>query len=539
MTIVSQPKVTVNKLPADLPAPFDPQKILVINQKTPSGTIVPGVLTQNVAQSQVDGLAGKGSQLQNALLALFDTLQRTGSIGLPQVDVIALDDAGGATPAEGVITVSEDGGATNAATVDGTVEVIIASENLFKIELPISIGQGIISGAGNISDALADAINAFEDIPVAAANVAGVITLTARNGGSVGNGITMRIRGLSLNSGANVLGNVEFALTGFTGGATNPDVSTILSVVGTERYQTITHPIEYGTAFSVDNFLDNRFNVDDDILDGVAVIKKTDTFSNLETLLDAENSESLVFLCDLIQTDDLFKGATIIELDYVISARFSALRAVRRTEGANINRITPAATSGAQDASGGAHISSLPYFNTPMQGVEPIEVGKGFNRTEIEDLFNKGGTIVGNNTVGNAIILGEAVTTYKTDSSANPDATWKFLNTVDTMSSSAEFIFNNLKTDFAQSRLTEGDLVAGFAIVNEEAFRTQMKKYYLDLSSLVLVPKGDASVNFFTNNLTVLLDLLKGKITSSAKLPIVVQLRDILVNLRTVFSINA
>ena len=216
MTTVSQPKVTVNKLPAALTAVLDPQKILVINQKVASGTATAGALIENVQASQVDGLAGKGSQLQNALLAIFDTLERTGSLRLPQVDMIPLDDNGGATKAEGIITVTEIGGPVNAATVAGTVEVIVGSEATFQVDLAIAVGQAIISGAGNLSQALTDAINAFEDIPVTAVNVLGVITLTAKNGGTVGNGITLRIRGLSLSGSDNVLGNVKFELTAFT-----------------------------------------------------------------------------------------------------------------------------------------------------------------------------------------------------------------------------------------------------------------------------------------------------------------------------------
>ncbi|NIS23463.1 hypothetical protein GWN75_05955, partial [candidate division KSB1 bacterium] len=65
---------------------------------------------------------------------------------------------------------------------------------------------------------------------------------------------------------------------------------------------------------------------------------------------------------------------------------------------------------------------------------------------------------MGNNIAGNAVILSDAYTTYKTDAAGNPDPTFEFLNYVDTDSGVREYFYNNARADLAQSRLTDGDL---------------------------------------------------------------------------------
>jgi len=537
MNIISKPFVTVNKLPAIVPAGMEDQKILVIGQKLSTGSATEKILYEDVTKADVNTLFGKGSFLQNSLSGIFDVFQRSGSIKLPRVDVIPLDDVIAGVKATSTLIVSEVGGSTNAATVTGNIEVIIGSKFLYTFPITIADGQAIVTGTGNIADAIANAINDNDELPVTAVNVAGTITLTCRHKGTIGNGITFRVKGLSYDGANYVLGNVKIAITAFTGGVTDPTVTTILSVVGDKRYQTITHPIEYGIVFSVTNFLDNRFNVDNDIQDGVCIVSNTDTTSNLKTALSSLNSQSLVYFCNKKVSESMYNGSTVIDLDFVSSARFAAIRALRLTEDANIIRFV-ASNVQSKDLRGGKHISTLPYPNTPVYAISPIETIYGFTQTEIQELEDLGGSVMGNNNVGNQILLGDIVTTYKTDAQANPDPTWHYLETVDTLSISAEYMFNNLKQDFAQSRLTEGNLINGFTMVNEIAFKGQLKKYYIDLSEEAITPEGKDAVDYFYNNISTVIDMLNGRISATCNLPIVVQLREILVNLRTTFSIG-
>lgn len=536
MTIISEPSVTVNKLKATVPASLDDQKILFVGQALSSGSFVSGDLNESLAKSELFGLFGDGSMMQNMLSAAFDVLEDSGSLTRPQIDAIALADNGSAVQAEGTITVAEVGGSTNAATVAGTIKFSVGSQYNYSFDIDVTVGQGIISGTGNISDAIVTAINALVGCPVSATQTGGVITLTAKNGGTVGNKIGLKVKGLGLNGSDYVLGNVSIALTAFSGGATDPSLTDIMDVVGDNRYQTIVFPYEYGSSTFVANFLDSRFNVDDDILDGIAISTVTDTLADLKTNKPTENSQSYVLFPNAELSDDLHKGGALLELDYVISSRIAVLRALRKTEGSNITRITPAAARGALDAIGGMHINSLPYPNTPMYHVSVSPTGKGFTKTEIAELEALGYSSFGNNKAGNAVILGTVRTTYLTDTSGNPDTSWRFAETVDTMSAIAEYFFNNLKQDFAQTRLTQGNIKAGYAMVNDQAYRGQLKLYYTALADIALVPDSSEAISFFMENLTTIIDTINGKITASGDMPIVVQLRELIVNLRTNFG---
>ena len=164
--------------------------------------------------------------------------------------------------------------------------------------------------------------------------------------------------------------------------------------------------------------------------------------------------------------------------------------------------------------------------------------GDGFTDAEIETLHTDGAFVMGINSSGTNGLVGEVVTTYKTDPAANPDPTWKYLPYVDTSSNVREYMHNNLKKRFAQSRLTEGAVSRGRDMVNELVFRAYVEKLYSDLAGpgFVLVQDGEAALKFFKKNMTVVLDLSLGRITTTMLVPIVTQMREIVATLKISFS---
>jgi hypothetical protein len=232
----------------------------------------------------------------------------------------------------------------------------------------------------------------------------------------------------------------------------------------------------------------------------------------------------------------LYKGSNIIELNTVQSAMSAGLRAIRLTDGANISNVV-IATSGPLDSFGGKEIASLPYANTPYYDLAPIQTGKGWDANEMESLKNAGGSVLGNNIPRNTIISGEVVTTRKTDVAGNPELTFKFLNSVDTSSVIREFFFNNYKAAYAQSRLTNGDLVPDRNIANPGSIRGFTVAKYESLQGL-LVEGGPEALNFFKENLQVTVDTSTGKATVLMKVQIVGQLREISGTIQITFSGN-
>lgn len=527
MSIIKQPDTTVNKASASLAAGLDTQKLLILGQKTSKGSAIAKSLYKDVEEANIDTLFGKNSALSVTLKAVFEEFDKTQSPNLPRVDVIPLDDNVGGSNASGSIAFSPSGPATD-LDKNGSIFFNICGK---EVELELTEGDDISAEIPQSFEALVS----DETLPLDVSEAGGTVTMEFKNKGTINNNGTILVEGLSEQGGNYYFGNMQVTVTPFSGGATDPDTTDILDVVEKIRYQTLSYPVEYGTDLATD-FLDSRFNVSNDIKDGVAVLKNTGTRTALKALLDTLNSQSVIYLCNKSVSEDNFDGGEDLELDYVNAARCAAIRALRLTTNASLANIIPAAINGANDAFGGAHMASLPYMNTPISGAPLQPEGKGWTDTDIVSLFASGGSVVGNNRTGSSVIMGEFLTTYKTDAAGNEDLTWRFLNTVDTMSVCAEYIFNNIKKDFVQNRLTTGKVIRGYSMTNKQSFTSKLQEYYLSLADLALVPKSQEAVNFFINNLSTVINTVSGKITTTAQWPIVVQLREILVTLKTNFG---
>ena len=517
MTQVLQPKVTVNIIPSSEEAENTAQKILFVGQKI-AGTAVSGALVENIANGGAeDALFGQRSQMAYMIRINKRRNQQV------QVDAISLDDDGGAVDATGSFDLT-----VGPATEAGTLTFIAGSERFHKYNIAVADTDTVTA----IGDALAAAITADADVPLTAANVAGVVTVTAANGGTFGNSIPLEIRG--------EVAGVTTAVTGMNGGATDPTLTGVFDVIGDKRYQGIVWAYPEET-IEVRNFLDARFNADGRVLDGVAFTALNDTTGNLSTLLAPLNSESLVMFTGQQETETNYSGGDVVEIPLAKAAAFAGFRGLRLdVDGFSIADLVITA-NGPSDSFGGAALASKPYFNTPFDDLIPIKTGRGFDDAEIETLHDEGGSVVGNNIAANGIITGEIVTTYKTDVAGNPDITFKYLNYVDTASGAREYFWNNYRQRFAQSRLTEGDIIKGRDMANENVIRSYSKRLYQDLSGpdFVLLEAGETALKFFDGNLVIVIDKASGTVTIQMIVPIVTQLREIAATLKIAFSTNA
>lgn len=136
---------------------------------------------------------------------------------------------------------------------------------------------------------------------------------------------------------------------------------------------------------------------------------------------------------------------------------------------------------------------------------------------------------------------GDLVTSYKTDNAGNPDITFGYLNNVDVSSNVREYFFNNLKKEYAQCRLTEGDLLPNRAMANAKSIGAFLDKLYDELSGpdYLLVQRGEAARKFFKDNRSITLTMSEGKVTITMKVPIVTQLREIIATMQIAFSTNS
>lgn len=531
MTTIRQPNVTVNKLPAQLAAALEDQKLLIVGQKLSAGIAVSGIVKTNVQQTEIDTLFGQQSMIAEQLRQSFKILLESGSAKIPRIDALPFDDEGGSTAAQGKITVTEKGGPVGTASESGTVTIIIGSEQQYSIEYGITEGDAF----ADIKTGIAAAINATT-CPVTATVNVDDIEIDFNHGGTVGNAIGLGFSGTTNDGTDDVIGNVIFDLTGFTGGATDPtstDVQTALGLI-TERYQNICAPNQWAIA-DIKTFLNNRFNVDNEILDGFGITEKIDTKTNLITYSNNLNSASIIPFGDSSISTDTYIGPIYREFDFVMPCHFGVIKALRRTVGANLVRYV--VNGQTFDLVGGSELASLPYHNTPLYNINTVDSSLGFSKTDISQLNDGGVSVFGNNISNTQVILGSVVTSYQKNTQGQDDPTWHYANTVETVSVAAEYIFNNLKSDFAQSRLTTGSLKAGRGNANRDSIMARLKKYYLDLGEMQIVRDDDESVQFFLDSIVLYVDLITGSVTGSANIPIVVQLREILMNLITTFNI--
>lgn len=515
MTFILQPSTSVNIVSANTVAENADQKILIVAQMLASGTAVAGGLTENVGLNAGDALFGATSMAAGAVRAIQAINKEN------QIDVIALDDNGAGVQAQGTITVS------GTPTAQGTLTVIIGSKQDYSFDVAVALTDTptIIAGA------IVNAINANPNVPASASNVAGVVTMTAANDGTLGNFIGIAV--------TTVVEGITTAVVGMSGGANDPVLTGVFDVVGDNRYQSVVWPYADDVSELV-TFLDARFNVSNKVLDGVGFTGTHDTLANHLSRLNALNSQSLVEFVDNVRTEANYAGPAMLELSYIVSSQFVAIRALRLTEGASISEFV-ISSNGALDSFGGPALASKPYFNTPFANLPIIDVGEGWNDQEIPQLNAAGGTVLGNNVARNTIISGEVYTTYKTDSAGNPDISFQFLNYRDTSSGAREYFFNNLRSRFAQSRLTEGDVIKGRDQANALVIQGFCEKLYQDLSGedFVLLEAGEAALVFFKDKIVVVIDKSTGTATIQMVVPIVTQLREILATMQIAFSTEA
>ena len=498
---ISKPDVTLNIIAAKSAAIVADQKVLIVAQKIAAGTATAGAVEVNVsdATNTINGLFGTRSIVAE-MVREFKKLNKE-----TQLDVIPLDDATG-TQATGVITI------TGTATAVGSLNISFGSDKRHKVKVDIASGDS----ATAIGSAITAAFVLVVDSPFQVADAIGVVTATAENDGTHANDWSIRVDG--------AVAGISAAIAGWAGGATDPSLTGVLDVIGDTRYQTIIWPAVFDVTI-VESVLNTRFNTNNDVLDGIAVQVLKGTLSSLKSAVSALNSQSLLIIGDKTVDEATRKGTALREIPDVTATQVGALRSLRLTEGTNLTQFLT--TTASLDQFGGVHLASLPYFNTALPNL-PVPLPEDeFSRSDQDELNSNAIALLGANRALNTTIFGELITTYLTDTAGNADKSFKFLNTVDTISTIRETFVANYKKRYAQTRLTNGDLEARFDMANEGSIRAFSLEVYRLLADDVLVQSGGVAEKDFLDNLIITLDLAKGEGSITMAPLLVSQLRAI------------
>ena len=519
--MISKPDVNIALVGANNVLGVAERRNLIICQ-TPNATA--NALVTDIpdkTQAQLDSLLGAGSYSRVMVQEWLDA-NRTGNNVGALLDMITVLDDGAAVAATQTMTV------VGTTTEAGALVVSILSSKKYKKTITLASG----SDETDIADAITAAY-ATTTAPFTVGNVAGVVTITATDLGTIGNDYGVEVS--SIPAGVTSI----TVAAGVTGTGT-PDITNVMDLVGsTVRYQGILLPKDLFAQVTeiTTDFLDPRFNVSNDILDGVAFVGDSGTLVQTKANANANNTQSLVLVGNAITVGNANKiGPEVVHPVDWTAVTIMAIRARRLSDNASIANIVT--TNSANDQFGGIALASLPLFNTPLSSVPVTGSVDLFDSAEQAELNAAGFSVVGPNKPITGTITGTVVTTYKTDPAGNDDVSFKYLEYVDTASVSREFMFNNLKATFAQSRLTDGDLIAGRSMENAASIKAVVKRLLSVLKDNALVRDGRTADKIVDDSLTVVLDLANRKATVALELPIVTQLEIVNVTLQLTFDTN-
>jgi len=196
-----------------------PVKNLIVGQKLATGTLTPGDMVEIVRPDEAIALFGLGS-IGAEQVAAFRKANST-----QPLFVMALADDAGGVAATGTITFA---GAVAAAVV---LRFKIAGK---QVRMTAAAGASVT----DLATALKNAINADTSLPVTANSALGVVTVTSRHKGEVGNEIDMRVdwKEQPLPSG------LTATVVAMSGGTGNPDLTDALDAIGNTWVTALQHP---------------------------------------------------------------------------------------------------------------------------------------------------------------------------------------------------------------------------------------------------------------------------------------------------------
>ena len=519
MSATSNPRINISLLPAAIVSAFADRRDLLVGVVPTAATATTGALVQNVNSLT---LAQKRAQFGTG--ELFGRVQKwlASNAGNSPLDVIAVKENGAGTAATAIIAF------TGTATAAGSVTFSVVDEFLFTVTIQVAVGDT----ATAIGASLSTALTALVDAPFTSAAVTGTVTLTADEKGTSGNYYGIKVTG-PLPAG------VTQVLTGWTGGVTDPVLTTLFDVTTGIRYTGISFPEYWQASLSlVKTLLETRFNAANDIIDGTAFHGRSLTYANALTAVSTENSQTIVMGGNNKITTLTQIGPAVLQPADWTMAYFMGVRARRLTPGAPIADFI-VTTSGLLDAFGGPALASLPYFNTPLKATSLASSAILYATAEQRDLETQGFSTFGVNIANNAMIMGPLTTNWKTDASGNTNVSFHYLNYVDTGSACREIFWRTLRSTFAQSRLTEGDLIPGRSMANAQSIKAELLRIYRILAGQALTQAGDTAEKYFSDNTVVTITLATGVATITGPLPIVTQLGQLDYSLQFSFSVGS
>jgi phage tail sheath gpL-like len=389
--------ISFNSIPTNLRVPFLalefdgsaaqqgpallPYRCLIIGQKITSGspnagTGVANTLYKVTTADQVRVLGGAGSCLHNQAKAWFKNNQFT------ETWIGVLDDNGAGVAATGTLTF------TGPTTAAGTVSLYLAGRL-------VSVGVASGQTATQVASAVSAAINLVDGLPATASPSTGVVTVTYRHKGAIGNDFDMRA---NYNDGEKLPAGLTLAVAAMSAGATNPVLTTLIAAMGDRWFHITTVPYTDATSLTaLETEFDRRFGPMT-MIDGIFITSAVGSQATLGTLGGTRNS----------------KYGVIVPQP-------------------GTNPLTPPMEFAAATAAACAYFANIdparPLQTIPLVGVLPPADGDLFTLTERNlNLFE--GISATKAAAGGVVQIERLITTYQLSAAGSPDTAYLDVTTM-------------------------------------------------------------------------------------------------------------
>jgi phage tail sheath gpL-like len=422
--------------------------ILIIGQKLAAGSATEGDLDLIFSADQADALYVIGSQLARMIRAAKAANPWTEMWAIP------LDDAGAGVAATKTVTL------TGAATADGTLHLLVGG---VKVDVAVSDGDSITV----IGDAIDTAVAANSRLSMTSANVAGTVTFTAKNKGTIGQDIDISH---NFYVGETTPAGIAVAIADVVSGATDPTVSTAITAMGDNRFDYVIMPYtDTVNIAAMETEMSRRWGPLVQKYSWCANVKKG-TQSELTTYGNTRNSQ-------FVSTIGNYKSPTTSE-------ELAAIYGVIVGFYANIAPARPSQT-------------------LELTGVIPPKEIDRFTKSQREIILSDG--IATYKTVGGKVLIERAVTTYQLNAASALDPSYLDSNTIFTLAQYREQVVIRISNRYPRHSLVDdsAEIPIGSAIVRPKDIKAELISLHMQLVSLGWVEGTDQ----FADEIVVLRDI--------------------------------
>lgn len=382
-------KLAVRTLPGNL------QKTLIIGQRLNSGTVPANTLVDIFSSDDAAVFFGYGSIAHLMCLA---ALKANNYLSL---QAIALDDGAGVAATKTITY-------TGTATASGVATVYVGGQN---VQVSVAVGDTPTV----IALAVKTQFDKQNTLPVTATVAAGVLTLTAKNKGLLGNGINISATALN---GIIPIAGVTVAVAAGVNGTIDPVLATALATVFTAGHNIIISAWNDTTSLTaLRTHLDNVSGAVEQ-RGAMGVYAHIGTFANATTLAGQVNSGRIA---------GCFVPAAY-DASFEVAAAFGAVIASEEDPARPLNTL-------------------------PLTSILANPVASRSNRAEQEGCLYNGvtPTEVG---PGDKVQIVRAVTTYTLDANSIPDISMLDLTTIRTLDYVRKAVRERISLRFPREKLS-------------------------------------------------------------------------------------